>query len=83
MSIKLDAFDEVPGRKTARALTHKRTPRRWRTLNTIACERIARRRAQALLDDGKIVDAVPWLRYANCMMVLNNVSRLVQAHGAP
>lgn len=83
MSIKLDAFDEVPGRKVARVATRKHAPRRWRTLNTIACERIARRRAQALLDDDKIVDAVPWLKYANRMMVLNNVSRLVRAHGVP
>jgi hypothetical protein len=79
MAIFLDDFDSVPGRKLVNA---HRAPRRWRTLDTVACEQIARRRAQQLLDDGKIVDAVAWLEYANAMMVRNNVSRLVRAHGA-
>lgn len=79
MAVSLDAFDEVPGRKVA--LT-SRAPRRWRTLDTIACEVIARRRAQRLLDAGDVVAAVPWLRYANRMMVRNNVARLARAHGA-
>jgi hypothetical protein len=61
---------------------HESAPRRWRTLDTVACERIARRRAQQLLDTGKIIEAVPWLQYANAKMAINNVSRLVRAHGA-
>jgi hypothetical protein len=81
MAVSLDAFDEVPGRKIQRLpVNARRLPRRWRTLDTVACERIARRRAQSLLDGGKIVDAVQWLRYANAMMVQNNVARLVRAH---
>lgn len=79
MAVSLDAFDEVPGRKIA--LTRP-APRRWRTLDTVACERVARRRAQRLLDAGDVVAAVPWLRYANKMMVRNNVARLVRTHGA-
>ena len=79
MAVSLDAFDEVPGRRVA--LT-KRTSRQWRTLDTVACERIARLRAQSLLDAGNVVAAVPFLEYANQMMVLNNVARLVRAHGA-
>lgn len=79
MAVSRDAFDEVPGRRVA--LT-KRTTRRWRTLDTVACERIARRRAQSLLDAGNIVAAAPFLEYANKMMVRNNVARLVRAHGA-
>ena len=79
MAVSLDAFDEVPGRRVA--LTRPAS-RRWRTLDTIACERVARRRAQRLLDTGDVVAAVPWLRYANLMMVRNNVARLVRAHGA-
>ena len=81
MAVSLDAFDEVPGRKIRRQpVNARRAPRRWRRLDTIACERIARRRAQALLDANKIVDAAPWLAYANAMMVRNNVARLVRAH---
>jgi hypothetical protein len=81
MAVSLDAFDEVPGRKVRRrSVNAYPAPRRWRTLDTVACERIARRRAQALLDDGKIIDAVLWLKYANAMMVQNNVARLVLAH---
>lgn len=79
MPVSLDAFDEVPGRKVA--LTSRAT-RRWRTLDTIACERIARLRAQRLLDEDRIVDAVPFIEHANKMMVRNNVARLVRAHGA-
>lgn len=79
MAVSLDAFDEVPGRKVA--LT-RRSSRRWRTLDTIACERIARLRAQRLLDEGRTVDAVPFIEHANKMMVQNNVARLVRAHGA-
>lgn len=79
MAVSLDAFDEVPGRKVA--LTRP-APRRWRTLDTVACEHIARRRVQHLLDAGDFVAAIPWLRYANSMMVRNNVARLVRAHGA-
>jgi len=79
MAISRDSFDSVPGRKVA--LTRRRS-RRWRTLDTVACERIARRRAQSLLDAGNVVAAVPFLEYANQMMVLNNVARLVRAHGA-
>ena len=78
MAVSLDAFDEVPGRKVA--LT-RRSSRRWRTLDTIACERIARLRAQRLLDEDRIVDAVPFIEHANKMMVRNNVARLVRAHG--
>lgn len=80
MAVSLDAFDEVPGRKVRRSVNTRHASRRWRTLDTFACEQIARRRAQALLDDGKIVDAVLWLRYANAMMVRNNATRLVRAH---
>jgi len=79
MAVLRDAFDDVPGRGVA--LT-RRAPRRWRTLDTIACEVIARRRAQRLLDAGDVVAAVPWLSYANSMLVKNNVARLVRAHGA-
>ncbi len=79
MAVSLDAFDDVPGRKVA--LT-RRAPRRWRTLDTVACERIARLRAQRLLDEDRIVDAVPFIEHANKMMVRNNVARLVRAHGA-
>lgn len=79
MAVLRDAFDQVPGRKVA--LTRRRS-RRWRTLDTVACERIARRRAQRLFDAGEIVAAVPWLRYANEKMIMNNVARLVRAHGA-
>ena len=79
MTVSLDAFDEVPGRKVA--LT-RRSSRRWRTLDTIACEHIARLRAQRLLDEDRIVDAVPFIEHANKMMVRNNVARLVRAHGA-
>ena len=79
MAVSRDAFDEVPRRRVA--LT-KRTSRRWRTLDTVACERIARLRAQQLLDAGDVVAAVPWLSYANAMMTINNVARLVRAHGA-
>ena len=77
MAVSRDAFDDVPGRKVA--LT-SRAPRRWRMRDTIACEAIARRRAQRLLDAGKIVAAIPWLRYANAMMTINNVLRLVRGH---
>ena len=79
MAVSLDAFDAVPGRKV-RHVSARRAPRRTRPLNTIACEQIARRRAQALLDAGKIVDAIPWMRYANKMMTRNNVARLVRAN---
>lgn len=79
MAVSRDAFDLVPGRKVA--LTRRRS-RRCRTLDTVACERIARRRAQSLLDAGNVVAAVPFLEYANQMMVRNNVARLVRAHGA-
>lgn len=80
MAVFLDAFDEVPGRKIRRLVNARPAPRRWRTLDTIACEQIARRRAQVLLDAGKIVDAIPFLKYANAMMIRNNVARLVRAH---
>ncbi len=80
MAVSIDAFDEVPGRKVGRSVNARRSSRRWRTLDTIACEQIARRRAQALLDAGKIVDAIPFLKYANAMMIRNNVARLVRAH---
>ena len=79
MAVSLDAFDEVPGRRVA--LT-KQTSRQWRTLNTVACEGIARLRAQRLLDEDRTVDAVPFIEHANKMMVRNNVARLVRAHGA-
>ena len=82
MAVSLDAFDEVSGRKVRRAVNARHTSRRWRTLDTIACERIARLRAQQLLDDDRIVAAVPFIEHANKMMVLNNVARLVRAHGA-
>jgi hypothetical protein len=80
MAVSLDAFDEVPGRKVRRPVNARHAPRRWRTLDTSACEQIARRRAQRLLDAGKILDAIPFLKYANAMMVQNNVAGLVLAH---
>ncbi len=80
MAVSLDAFDDVPGRRAA--LT-RRTPRRWRTLNTVACEGIALRRAQSLLDANNVVAAAPFLEYANRMMIKNNVARFVRVHGAP
>lgn len=79
MAVLRNAFDLVPGRKVA--LT-KQTSRQWRTLNTVACEGIARLRAQRLLDEDRTVDAVPFIEHANKMMVRNNVARLVRAHGA-
>lgn len=83
MPINLDAFDSVRGRKpTPSVVLNSDKPRRWRTLDTVACELIARRRAQRLLDAGEIIAAVPWLRYANAMMVRNNVARLVRGHKA-
>jgi hypothetical protein len=80
MAVSLDAFDEVQGREVREPVNACRAPRRWRTLDTVACEQIARRRAQALLDANKIVDAIPFLKYANEMMTRNNVARLVRAH---
>lgn len=82
MQAYLQDFANLEGIEERRQKTPRRSSRRWRTLDTIACEQIARRRAQRLLDDGAIVAAVPWLRYANSMMVRNNVSRLVRLHGA-
>jgi hypothetical protein len=77
MAVSLDAFDDAPGHRIA--LT-RRAPRRWQKVDTVACERIARRRAQRLLDANNIVAATPWLEYANKMMVRNNVARLVRGH---
>jgi hypothetical protein len=47
-----------------------------RDMNTIACEGIARLRAQRFLDARDSNGALPWLRYANEHMTRNNVIRM-------
>ena len=53
----------------------KTTTPRGRSLNTIACEGIARLRAEEWIGAGDINGAVPWLRHANEHMTRNNVMR--------
>jgi len=54
----------------------KTTTPRGRSLNTIACEGIARLRAQEWIDAGDVNCALPFLRHANEHMTRNNVMRL-------
>ncbi len=82
MQAYLQDFADLEGVEERRQRTPHRSSRQWRTLDTIACEQIARRRAQRLLDDGAIVAAVSWLKYANEKMVRNDVGRLARLHGA-
>lgn len=58
-----------------RARGIKTTTPKGRSLNTIACERIARIRAQEWIDAGDIISALPFLRHANQHMTRNNVMR--------
>jgi len=53
----------------------KTTTPRGRSLNTIACEGIARLRAQEWLDAGDMNSALSFLRHANEHMTRNNVMR--------
>ena len=78
-----DTDDDVSGR-VAQFSTHgqhmperriKTTTPRGRSLNTIACEGIARLRAEEWIGAGDINGAVPWLRHANEHMTRNNVMR--------
>lgn len=78
-----DTDDDISGRIppfTTRG-THQSLRRiktmtpRGRAMNTIACERIARLRAQEWIDAGDINSALPFLRHANEHMARNNVIR--------
>lgn len=78
-----DTDDDVPGHvahfntmgEHRRARRIKTTTPKGRSLNTIACEGIARLRAQEWLDAGDVNGALPFLRHANEHMTRNNVMR--------
>ena len=79
-----DTDDDVPGhvapfttqgQHVAKRRIKTTTPR-GRSLNTIACEGIARLRAQEWLNAGDMNSALPFLRHANEHMTRNNVIRM-------
>ncbi|TXH49794.1 MAG: hypothetical protein E6Q97_21870 [Desulfurellales bacterium] len=78
-----DTDDDVPGHVAPFTTQgdHRRTRRiktttpKGHSLNTIACEGIARLRAQEWLDAGDANGALPFLRHANEHMTRNNVMR--------
>lgn len=78
-----DTDDDVPGHVAPFTTQgeHRRTRRiktttpKGQSLNTIACEGIARLRAQEWLDAGDKNSALPFLRHANEHMTRNSVMR--------